>query len=114
MVGEAAAVLGRELPRLALTQVREDLSRTTVKPSVLRPQDGDLVGTSESLELAPLVRPRLDLPCDEIDPQLRQHLAHGGREGTPFRLVERQHRVSPEPFASDCFTCLALPRSSRR
>jgi len=47
MVGEPAAVSRRELPRLELAQVREDLPRATIKPSVLRLQDRDLVGTGE-------------------------------------------------------------------
>ena len=43
MVGEPAAVLRSELPRLQLAQVGEDFSRATVKPAVLGLEHGDLV-----------------------------------------------------------------------
>src|SRR5437870_300838 len=46
------------------------------------------------MELASLVRPRLDLTCDEVDSQLGQHLPHRRRERAPLCLVERQHRTS--------------------
>jgi hypothetical protein len=39
----------------------------------------------------PLLLPRRDLFGDEVDPELRQPLADGGRIRAPLGLVQRQH-----------------------
>src|SRR5437870_12139452 len=45
VIGEPPAVDGREGPRLTLVQVRKDLARAAVNPTVLGLQDRDLVRT---------------------------------------------------------------------
>jgi hypothetical protein len=94
VIGEAAAVRPRELPRVPLAKVREDLARAAIEVAVFRLQDRGLVGAGDGPQLVSLLRPRLDLSRDEVSSELRQDLAHRGGEGTPFRLVQRQHRVS--------------------
>ena len=58
--------------------MHEDLSGATVEPAVLGLQDRDVVGAGQGLELPAVLGPRFNLPGDEIDPELRQHLAHRG------------------------------------
>jgi hypothetical protein len=47
VIDEAAAVSRRELPPVALVQVREDLARAAEEAAVLGLQDGDLVGAGD-------------------------------------------------------------------
>ena len=76
MIGEAATVSGGEPPGVALVQMREDLTRAAIEAAVLRLEDGDPVRAAHGSQLLTLVRPRLDLTRDEVDPQLRKHLPH--------------------------------------
>jgi hypothetical protein len=68
----ALAVRGR----VAFTHVGEDAARADEEASVLALEHGYLIGAGEILEPMPLARPRLDLPRDEVEPELRQDLAH--------------------------------------
>ena len=70
VVEEAAPVRGLVLPRLEVAQVREDRARSLDEPAVFRPQRRDLVGSGELAQRRPLLRPRLDLASDEVDPEL--------------------------------------------
>ncbi len=78
VIGEAPSVSRREPPGVALVQVREDRACAAIDVAVLRLQDGDLVRTGHGAQLVSLLRPRLDLARDEVDPQLRQDLANRG------------------------------------
>jgi hypothetical protein len=93
VIGEPPPVDRRELPRVALVQVGEDRPRATMEATVLALQHRDLACPGDRAQLRPFVRPRLDLPRHEVDPQLRQHFPYRGRERAPLRLVERQHAV---------------------
>ena len=78
----------------AVAQVGEDLARPAVDAAVVADEHGDRVGAGERLQPLALLRPGLDLPGDEVDAQLGQHLAHGRGERAPLGLPEREDAVS--------------------
>src|SRR5262249_58665698 len=84
VVCEPAAVSGRELPGIALTQVREDLARAAEDAAVLGLQHWDPVGPGELAQRDTLLGPRLHLARDEVEPELGQHLPHRRRARAPF------------------------------
>jgi hypothetical protein len=79
------AVLVLRLPRLQPAQVLEDRVRSLETLAIFRDEERDLV-----LALAVLL-PRCYLFRGEVDTELRQPFAHGGRVRAPLGLVERQH-----------------------
>lgn len=63
--GEPTPVGRRELPGIALAQVRKDLARAPIERAVLCLQDRDLVGAAEGPQLVSFLWPRLDLARDD-------------------------------------------------
>lgn len=75
---EAAVMSRREAPRLPPAQMREDLARPAVEPTVLGLEHRDCVGAGKRSEPFALLREGLDLTKDDVDPQLCQHFANRG------------------------------------
>ena len=98
MIDEAAAMVGCVLPRFAVAQVAEDLARPVDEAAVLGLERRDLVLPREVAQVLAVLRPRFDLPRDEVDPELGQDLAHRGGERAPLGLIERQHDQPSKPF----------------
>jgi len=80
------AVLALRLLAVQRREVREDGVCPLEPLGVVGHEQRDLM-----LAL-PLLLPRRDLLRHEIDAELSQPLAHGGRVGAPLGLVERQHQ----------------------
>lgn len=93
MSGEPPALGRRVLRRLTFAQVREDLARSAELSPVLDLQDGDQIRTGDGVQVGAILGPRLDLACDEVEPELGQDLPHRGRERAPFRLVQNERRL---------------------
>src|SRR5262249_55593272 len=72
----------------ALAQVPEDLARPAEQSPVLDLKDGDLIRSGDGFQLGAVLRPRLDLACDEVEPELCQNLSDRRRERAPLRLIQ--------------------------
>src|SRR5215212_2438132 len=90
---------------LEVVEEREDGARAAEETAVLGLERRDLIAAGAVAQPAALVRPRLDLPRDEADVELRQHLAHrrGERTSASSRGRSRRGRTS----AAGCATAPA-------
>jgi len=79
------AVLALRLSPFECREIGEDLVRPLEPLPAVAHEERDFVST------LPIFLPWGDLLRDEIDAELRQPLAHGGRVRTPLSLIERQH-----------------------
>ena len=86
--GEAPPVRRRVPRRFTLLQVREDLARAAEEPTVLSPEDGNLIRIGDGFQLGSILWPRLDVACDEVESELGQDFPHRRRERAPLRLVQ--------------------------
>src|SRR3954467_15715398 len=103
VVREPAPVRRRELPSVAIAEVREDRARPTIEAAVLVLENRDLIRAGHALQLMAILGPWFDLACDEVDPELCQDLAHCGRERAPLGLVQRDRHCIPAYGAPDMY-----------
>src|SRR5581483_4782585 len=98
VLDEAQTVIRGMLPRLERLEMPVDRAGPDDDLAVVELEDRDRVRPGDAPQLAPVLRIRLDLLRDEVEAELRQHLADGGRVRTPLRLPQGQHgtlRLAP-------------------